>query len=907
MAGEDDGTNQNEPRRYENASNGDVYDHEPAEGQPKKTPDNEESHEGEPQQNGGESGGHGSQEGGSQGDKDGESKGKESGTESGGKSLFKDKDGEDGKGDGKNKKKKRNMRPANNRGLYFLFGGLASALIPIIIFILFLLGALELPNFVSDMTNYEFARVTRNIATADTSLSAEKLALASEDDSTYARITSKFYKAKGMVSEMSNFNISAAIAYAYSGTLAKTLAPLQLSFKKETSGLFRSVLTTVSMNGEDYTLKQGGFLGKVVPGLDFARQVSFAQQFVPDLQKSLRLAGDSGFKGFLTRGAASSAIRIQVNVKRTAWKAGQYTGDTDDEADEAVAQTTLEEVDQANPVPATTGSVQNGENAIDDQINELKTDTAKQAAEEVKQAVINGGFSPKMQSAVNKAINGSLTGIVNVVSPTYQLATTVCLVYDDSLNNTNSPALTDGQDQNLERTGYLTDAAGDEVKSTDSDATAAGAWDRKIEGTSYNMTPTSSTNTVYQAANGQQRDTSAFQSPQSTPSGEYSIFNFLTGDAGSFLNSAANAICPAATNLGVGMALSGITLLSCFTPAAPDCLGAKAAEDGAKTVLGRVLGKIVSKIATEKAGNVASALGGILTDGLKNLVKVGGSAVALTYIAKALVYTHSFAATDGLQTGPDYAAQADEGNNLIANQESQQYYYGRPLTSTDLAKSQSADNNYLQSLNKSQSAFGRYFALSNPQSLMSKLAITAQATFNASFFRNFAQLATKALSPIGSLTQVLGVWEHNKVSAAASSVDDNTNYYGIVQWGFSEDEDALIANDPTYGPVENEQILNNSNQSSAIQAKYGTCFTSTMGTLLQQNEIVRDTDTGNVLPDQGLCAPNNLSYNSPDPIAYDGDSDSSHQRDLIFRYRLEKDYQQGLTDLTAQGNGVVAS
>lgn len=298
----------------------------------------------------------------------------------------------------------------------------------------------------------------------------------------------------------------------------------------------------------------------------------------------------------------------------------------------------------------------------------------------------------------------------------------------------------------------------------------------------------------------------------------------------------------------------------------------------------------------------------MLTDGLKNIIKVGGSAVALTYLAKALVYTKSFTSTSGLATGQDWVAQTDEGNNLIANQQSQQYYYGRPLDAADLAKSQNADNDYLQAMNESQSAFDRYFALSNPQSLLTKLAIATQGVFTQSFFRNFATMSAKILSPVASLGQVLNVWQHNKVLAAASSVNDNTSYYGIIQWGFSEDEDDLINNDASYKPIENEQILNNSNQADAIQSKYGTCFTSSIGTLQSQGLVVRaDDGTGNVLPDQGLCSPDNLSYNSPDPLAYDGDPDSTHQRDLIFRYRLEKEYNEGLTDLTNQGKGVVTS
>jgi hypothetical protein len=155
---------------------------------------------------------------------------------------------------------------------------------------------------------------------------------------------------------------------------------------------------------------------------------------------------------------------------------------------------------------------------------------------------------------------------------------------------------------------------------------------------------------------------------------------------------------------------------------------------------------------------------------------------------------------------------------------------------------------------------------------------------------------------------VLSFWQHNKVYAAASSIDLNTSFYGNIQWGFSEAELKLIDTDATYGPIENEDILIASGQSDAIAAKYGQCTGSgsaSIGTIKTNGDVIQDASTGDVSADQGLCSPDNLSYDSPDPIAYDGAPGTSHHNDLVFRWRVEMMYNEDVKNMNAQAAGPV--
>ena len=78
--------------------------------------------------------------------------------------------------------------------------------------------------------------------------------------------------------------------------------------------------------------------------------------------------------------------------------------------------------------------------------------------------------------------------------------------------------------------------------------------------------------------------------------------------------------------------------------------------------------------------------------------------------------------------------------------------------------------------------------------------------------------------------------------------------------------------------------------------EYDQCFTDSLGTLLSLGSIQRDKD-GNVDPNQGLCAPNNLT---PDNTS--GPCNIDEQSCVIFRWRLAMSYQNALNILTQEAD-----
>jgi hypothetical protein len=169
---------------------------------------------------------------------------------------------------------------------------------------------------------------------------------------------------------------------------------------------------------------------------------------------------------------------------------------------------------------------------------------------------------------------------------------------------------------------------------------------------------------------------------------------------------------------------------------------------------------------------------------------------------------------------------------------------------------------------------------------------------------------------------------------ATTDCNDNVTDYGNVQFGWSQDEENLIASNQTYQPLENQKILDDSGNEAAIAQKYAACFgyiynqngdgkfdptdpngqltlndgpgdDGSIGTMLALGYVIRDVN-GNVVnagdPTQsgnyGLCSPNNLSYNSSDPLAADPDSGSPKYHDMIFRFRLAMAYDTTIDQLS---------
>ena len=104
----------------------------------------------------------------------------------------------------------------------------------------------------------------------------------------------------------------------------------------------------------------------------------------------------------------------------------------------------------------------------------------------------------------------------------------------------------------------------------------------------------------------------------------------------------------------------------------------------------------------------------------------------------------------------------------------------------------------------------------------------------------------------------------------------------------------------TYAPLQNEQILQqNSQEVTEIENEYGQCFTETMGDMLTNGDLDRDSN-GNIESDNARCSPSNLgTYN---PQYCEVGSGKPKVCDLVFRWRLEHDYENATNTLTGIQN-----
>lgn len=259
----------------------------------------------------------------------------------------------------------------------------------------------------------------------------------------------------------------------------------------------------------------------------------------------------------------------------------------------------------------------------------------------------------------------------------------------------------------------------------------------------------------------------------------------------------------------------------------------------------------------------------------------------VTLFAKMQTAQKAAANDNGFSVGPSFDNAGDRGGDLHA-QNISQHFYGRPLTNAEVAESNASDQNYRANEIGRESFTQRYFALTNPDSLLTKFGTTLSTHLNGTLFSSLVNLGSRVLNPSAVFASVFG--NFNKQVALADGAKDQTNY-NILQWGFSNEEEQYIKTHAYFGVLENSKIVNEATYqgqpiSDYIDSTYGKCWTESMGQLLTDGSIQRD-NTGNVTG--GLCSKQNLSFDSVDPASYDP---VTGKNDLIFRYRVMKSQEK---------------
>jgi len=787
---------------------------------------------------------------------------------------------------------------AKNRKKMLLAGaGSSLIIIPLILFLALLLPSLKLPQLAAEIEGYRLARLSRTFYKNASTLTAEQSSLAAGTESAAESATMEDILGKTTLGRAFN-------TFRPNAVIKNMKATGAMGFEYEPGKLGTQKLSAIVINGERIGVPARSYTSLSNIAQTYKDRLNFAQQIRGGVNEAL------DGSNYFVRSAVSKNILRAYGINLMWWErlGIKYKGDTEAEADVQALRDAEAEIDTPTTAPLVTAPE---ENAVE-KAEQVQADCIADNACAL-QEVESNGLPQTVKDAIDKgakdATSGSLNDFLSIANPSFAAAFPVCLAYDGSVETAN--AFLNSQNAAAIKTFFAVAEASDQEKSGDTTAEAVSAMNRKI-GDIANSIPG-------QIAQNGSADTSGEVSPQAARSGAFSIFNviFGSGTAATAANTIAKHVCPTLTNptVAIGLAIGNILIsLDPFggseTEAGADA-AAQSAGQLAKNAIGRIVTGITEKFTT-RVGRVA--LKNTAQDYASSAIKTGTASEGLTYLSRMIVLAEMGNFISGMDSS-DFANQADMGGTAYANQMVQTQQFGRPLTPSETTGVETADKSYtVNTQNQGQSTFERYFAISNPYSITGNIALKISGwKFSniASFFTNIPKIFETIFSPINHFA-----FGH---ASAATSVNSD---YGMVQFGWSNNEENLIDSNSSYDPLVNAQILaDNNSAATQILDKYGKCFgvmddgsgnavidpNYQIGNLLGGTSPAIKRDSSGIVqddPSNATCSPSNLSYDSTDALGADGDplNSSSHKNDLIFRWRLDQSYQNTLGELKSVQN-----
>jgi hypothetical protein len=771
--------------------------------------------------------------------------------------------------------------------LLLLGGGISgSGLIFLILIILTIIGIYKIPNFAENMLAYDFARTTAYSAENAERVTAAKIVQDTTDENDNAGYE-KAVADETSATETDGTNTLGLLDKFQPNKIIANLggsdaASKGLVFNYRTGFLGRQILDGVSIGDSDFPFPSNTLMRSLVPGAKIAGDLSFSQDFAPSLDSALKATEI----GPIMRGIVANRVRKSLGISLAGWYIGKWTGLSEDQAAAKLQQDSLNKTETK---PADSGNPSVNKEATDEQTAIDNQTSTEQGA---LQTFNDGGESQAGTTVIEEAfttdsIRGFLEGVGN---PAYKILQPLCIAYEGSLQSSGAAGTIDNNNTELQRSSYQVLTASDQQKDgTNAPIEAIGAENNKLGSIENSY--------VDARAGGQTINTSGIANPEASVTGQVSINDaiFGNGELTSFMNKFANTGCPVITSLwtagGLAVANLALILSTDGAPAAP--------EAAADTATDALVTSTASKLAT-KLLDVATYKK-FATD----FITQAGATAGMTFIARLITVGYAGSQNNGLAVNTDYDAQADEGTILNSQVINQQQDYGSPMSNADVVTADAQAQQTLSQQNAQQSVYQRYFALANPTSLFNRTATLAMGHFNASSITSLIHVSGDVLNPLRSFASIFGMSSFGSHAVLADSTTD-TSHYGIVQWGWTPHEEALIDDpDRSYGDVvQNEITLDNSGQESTINTIFSPCFDGTvsMGELLTQPiassspagqymahngqsgddyYIVRD-DSGNVIG--GLCSQENTGPSNP---VYG---------DLVFRWRLLMRYDNELNE-----------
>lgn len=480
--------------------------------------------------------------------------------------------------------------------------------------------------------------------------------------------------------------------------------------------------------------------------------------------------------------------------------------------------------------------------------------------------VIERGTDPEgLRALANKAV-----GIAN---PFYDIATVVCIAYDGSKINSES---IDSQSNALQKEALLVLSTGDQQKDgrnyTPEMANSMNWKLGDIQDTMAIRRVSGQTAVTTDSIGGQRTVLGTY--------GQYTIFDVFFGPRNP-VNDVADSICPPLTNIWVGIGVGIGNLALTFLTGGLARAGEGAAIGGMKVAAEKATKTLVERFTaslTLKGVAKASVGVGRFSKSLaKDIVKWGALAAGMTYLSRLIVTANAGNLNSGLETKAAFGDNVDNGANQLVNNMSRANFYARPCTNAEIVYDHAADRAE-QAYNTSNSSIReRYFALSNPDSLITRVSFTAASYLKLDTVASTLNSMANLFNPM-----MLGskVFASANGQAAFAATNFNDQDYGNVQFCYSLAEERMMQQDSYASSAENELRLRESGKYDEIRSKYDKCFnpeTHTVGMLLEGGDIARNEE-GDVL-NEGDCSPLQLSFSNPT------------YGDLVFRYRLFNNYE----------------
>lgn len=770
-----------------------------------------------------------------------------------------------------------------------LFGaGLSGSMLAIVIPILIILFAtLKIPNLSEHITSWQFARTSRSFRQSLSQINAEKIAVDTASDQDYGVIKQKYLDIRsstwGKLDKWrpgltyKNLQATGTIDYRYS----------------EPNLLGRQKLEAIRMNGADIYPDNPSFLKRVgnrVNPLTPKSDIILAAQIDANLEKSLQ--GHNS----LIRGRIAKKIHADIGIELHWWdkQGSAYKNALAEEADLIELRENLKRI-QTDPGDTSIAA------PIKDATEEAKAaqqrclendDCAKQFLKadppdttgiisDAERARLNGDYPTNYLSDEARAALLGNVDDVKVTAATYAstvvaVAMPLCIIYDGSVER--SEGSVDAASDSAQKSFYAIASASAQQRagSEHTTAEAIGATNRALGDISGSVPEKRARNQGVPVSTDE-----AIVSPEASAGGMFSLFGALFGDDfASKVDPIAEPTCGALTDWRVGLGVGAAELALAIATGGGTKAGGATVQAGTKATVSRVVGIISEQLLSKKA--------------IGRMIGETAAIAGVTVLAKMIVLSRMNAQNSGVARGQDKATIADAGGNLAAREIDRKMMYGRPMTQPEVAASNEANRQYLAQKKSEQGVFQRYFATSNPDSLLVNMGVSlsTKLTEKKSLSNILAQTAPRMNSSIFGGGLFASMNPFKKQVAFAQEANSGDTNYNIVQSGWTEDELAKIENDPSYFPLDNDAEVVLSGMADKIKEEYGECFEKTMGTLLSEKKIQRD-EQGRVYPDAGKCAPNKLSYNNPD------------YGDMVFRWRLmnrNNNTLDHLTDIQAPTN-----